>query len=75
MAKRECRSEYKRRVRMDEIARRVGLMRPSEIATEFAAIENGYEVRIRFVPEPFVPVAQQPVDEARSRQKRIAKRV
>lgn len=59
------RSEYKRRVLSEEVARRVGLMRASEIDTEFAPIENGYEVRIRFVPEPFVSVAaQQPAAEA-----------
>lgn len=44
---------YKRRVLLDEIARRIRLMRATEIDREFACIENGLEVRIRFVAEPF----------------------
>lgn len=67
MAKGECRSEYKRRVLMDEIARRVGLMRRSEIDTEFAAIENAYEVWSRFVPEPIVPVPERPRNKGQPR--------
>lgn len=74
MPKRESRSEYKRRVLIEEVARRIGLMSASEIDTEFAAIENGYEVRIRFVPEPFVSMAQQSSPEAKPRRGRTTKR-
>jgi hypothetical protein len=59
VAKRERRNKYKRRVLIEEITRRVELMRNCEVDTEFAAIENGLEVRIRFIPEPFVSTAQQ----------------
>ena len=73
MAKRESRGEYKRRVLIEEVAHRVALMRDSQVDTEFAAIENGYEVRFPFVPEPCVSNAGQPAPQAESRRGRITK--
>lgn len=42
----------KRAAVIDEAIRRLRLMRRSDIETEFAAIENALEIRIRFIPEP-----------------------
>jgi hypothetical protein len=66
VAKRESRNKYKRRVLIEEITRRVELLRNSEVDTEFAAIENGLEVRIRFIPETFVSTAQRSASEGES---------
>ena len=46
--------QLKRRAVVDEVARRVAAMSTCEIETEFAAVENGFEIRIRFIAEPFV---------------------
>jgi hypothetical protein len=43
----------KRRVLLDEAKRRMGLMRDGEIDTEFAAMENCLEIRLRFVSDPY----------------------
>ena len=51
--------DYKRAAVIDEAIRRVGLMRRSEIETEFAAIENCLEIRLRFIADPFRPARRQ----------------
>ena len=40
---------------VEEAIRRINLMKADEIETEFAAIENGLEIRLRFIPERFRP--------------------
>ena len=37
----------------EEAVRRINLMKADEIETEFAAIANGLEIRLRFIPEQF----------------------
>jgi hypothetical protein len=37
---------------VEEANRRINLMKANEIETEFAAIENGLEIHLRFIPEP-----------------------
>jgi hypothetical protein len=45
----------RRAVVVEEAIRRINLMKADEIETEFAAIENGLEIRLRFIPEPARP--------------------
>jgi hypothetical protein len=44
---------YKRLAIIEEVQRRVARLSDDEIDTEFAAIENGLEIRVRFVPVPY----------------------
>jgi len=44
---------YKRLAIIEEVQRRVARLSDDDIDTEFAAIENGLEIRVRFVSEPY----------------------
>ena len=51
------RGKAKREAVIDEAIRRIQLMNESEVDMEFAAIENGLEIRMRFIAEPFVELS------------------